>query len=51
LHIKLDEIINAIQDADDEVINVEQDSDEKLEAMKRKYSEIAAKGGTVSPVK
>jgi low affinity Fe/Cu permease len=51
IHIKLDEIINAIKDADDEVISIEEDSDEKLEAMKRKYSEIAAKGGSVSPVK
>jgi low affinity Fe/Cu permease len=41
LHIKLDEIINALQEADDLVINAEDDTQEQLDVLKKKYAALA----------
>jgi low affinity Fe/Cu permease len=38
IHIKLDEIINALQDADDDVMSAEEDTQEELEILKKKYA-------------
>ena len=40
LHLKLDEIINAIDKADDELIRAEDESEEELTELKQRYHEI-----------
>jgi low affinity Fe/Cu permease len=37
LHIKLDELIHAIETADDRIIRAEDETDEELADLKRKY--------------
>jgi low affinity Fe/Cu permease len=41
IHVKLDEIINAIKDADDQVIDAEEDTQEELDTLKKKYAQIS----------
>jgi low affinity Fe/Cu permease len=40
IHIKLDEIVNSIQEADDLVINAEEDTQEQLDQLKKKYAAL-----------
>jgi low affinity Fe/Cu permease len=40
MHLKLDEIIRAISDADDELMNAEDESDEKLAELKTQYQHL-----------
>jgi low affinity Fe/Cu permease len=40
IHVKLDELIRATQDADDAVLTAEDDTQEELDELKRKYAEI-----------
>jgi low affinity Fe/Cu permease len=44
LHIKLDEIINALQEADDRVMNAEEDTQEQLDELKKKYTALSKSG-------
>jgi low affinity Fe/Cu permease len=45
LHLKIDELINAISAADDSLMEAEDDTDRELKALKAKYQKLAeAKG-------
>jgi low affinity Fe/Cu permease len=41
IHIKLDEIVNAIKEADDNVIDAEEDTQEELDQLKEKYAQLS----------
>jgi len=45
LHVKLDEIIRALTNADDRIIIAEEDTDEALKYLKQKYSRLAGTNG------
>jgi low affinity Fe/Cu permease len=40
MHLKLDELIRSIREADNEVIRAEDESDEELAVLKRKYDDL-----------
>jgi low affinity Fe/Cu permease len=40
VHLKLDEIIRAIDEADDDLIRAEDETDEELAELKRKYQHV-----------
>jgi low affinity Fe/Cu permease len=40
IHLKLDELIRAMETADDEIISAEDESDEKLAALKKQYGAL-----------
>ncbi|HET8523827.1 MAG TPA: low affinity iron permease family protein, partial [Thermomicrobiales bacterium] len=40
IHLKLDELIRAIETADDEIISAEDESDEKLADLKEQYAAL-----------
>jgi len=49
LHLKIDELINAISEADDSVMEAEDDTDRELKELKAKYQQLAkSKGATRS---
>ena len=48
LHLKIDELINAITEADDSIMEAEDDTDRELKALKAKYRELAKAKGTSS---
>ena len=45
LHLKLDELINAIGQADDALMQAEDDTDRELKTLKAKYELLAKKAG------
>jgi low affinity Fe/Cu permease len=45
LHLKIDELINAISDADDSVMEAEDDTDRELKELKAKYHQLAKTKG------
>jgi low affinity Fe/Cu permease len=49
IHVKLDEIINAIKDADDTLIDAEEDTQEELDALKKKYAQLSKSKASCVP--
>ncbi|HET9659058.1 MAG TPA: low affinity iron permease family protein [Thermomicrobiales bacterium] len=48
LHLKIDELINAISEADDSMMEAEDDTDRELKALKAKYQQLAKTKGVAS---
>jgi low affinity Fe/Cu permease len=42
-HLKLDELIRAVSEADNEMINAEEETDERLEQLKKEYEQLVEK--------
>jgi low affinity Fe/Cu permease len=49
VHLKLDEIIRAIDAADDKIISAEDDDEQEMLELKKRYLELAQKLGVESP--
>ena len=49
IHIKLDEIISAIEEADDNVMSAEEDTQDELDILKKKYAQLAKSGRLTQP--
>lgn len=43
IHIKLDEIIRALDETDDKIMAAEEDTDDELEELRRKYESLSRK--------
>lgn len=43
VHLKLDEILRALQEARDDLIDIEDDSDEKIDALTKEFDEFRKK--------